>query len=278
MKGEPMFPGSAMTYPYTPGQPGHEAAGEVAELGPGARRLRVGARVAAWRDPGHERQGCYAQYVVMAEENLIEAPADREIEALAPLELAMCVQVSFNQLRRLTPLKGNLICISGLGPAGLVAIQIARSYGPAKVIGLDPVPARCKMALQLGADAATAPAEAPIPADRSSPSALDVALDCTGLKTSIEYLMDRTKEAVALFGVLREEVAYSFRHFGGLALLGYGSHNRKAADQAMELVRSGKLNLRPLVTHTLPLSQYRRGLELLQNKTAIKVCFLPWET
>lgn len=34
---------------------------------------------------------------------------------------------------------------------------------------------------------------------------------------------------------------------------------------------------RILVTHSLPLSRYRKGIELLRSKTAVKVCFLPWD-
>ena len=102
----PMFPGGRTDYPYTPGQPGHEAMGEIVELGPGVDGPSVGTRVACWRDPGHHRQGCYAQYVPMAVENVIEVPADLGPEEIAPLELAMCVQVSFNQLERLGAVRG----------------------------------------------------------------------------------------------------------------------------------------------------------------------------
>jgi len=77
--------------------------------------------------------------------------------------------------------------------------------------------------------------------------------------------------------VLREPVQFGFRQWaGGLALLGYGSHNRDAAQRALALVIDGKLNLAPLVTHTLPLTRYAEGIELLRNKEAIKVLYLPW--
>ena len=59
-------------------------------------------------------------------------------------------------------------------------------------------------------------------------------------------------------------------------LLGYASHNRAAAQRALKLVVEGKLRLEPLITHQLPLSRYAEGVELLRNKEAIKVAFLPW--
>ena len=273
----PMFPGGRTDYPYTPGQPGHEAMGEIVELGPGVDGPSVGTRVACWRDPGHHRQGCYAQYVPMAVENVIEVPADLGPEEIAPLELAMCVQVSFNQLERLGAVRGKRIGVSGLGPAGLIAVQMANHYGASHVVGIDPLPDRRNLALQLGADLALPPDPDVFPPGTAGPDALDAAVDCTGIKASIEFLMDRTREAVAVFGVLREKVEYGTGHyFGGLALLGYGSYTFGAASQALGLVKEGALRLSPFVTHSLPFSRYLEGIDLLRKKRAIKICFLPW--
>src|SRR3954469_5924978 len=62
---EPMFLGHRFHYPYTLGQPGHEATGTIAALGEGVGGLTLGQRVSAWRDSGHGRQGCYAQFVTL---------------------------------------------------------------------------------------------------------------------------------------------------------------------------------------------------------------------
>jgi threonine dehydrogenase-like Zn-dependent dehydrogenase len=59
--------------------------------------------------------------------------------------------------------------------------------------------------------------------------------------------------------------------------MGYGTHYRRAAERALQLVVEGQLELAPLVTHTLPFSRYGEGVDLLRAKEAIKVCFLPWE-
>ena len=88
--------------------------------------------------------------------------------------------------------------------------------------------------------------------------------------------MDRTTAAVAIFGVLREEVVYRARH-RKLALLGYPGHFKAAAERALAHVVSGALRLQPLVTVSLPLRRYAEGVELLRRKRAVKVCFLPWE-
>jgi threonine dehydrogenase-like Zn-dependent dehydrogenase len=276
MAGEPMFPGVPLPYPYTPGQPGHEMAGEVVAVGPAVSELTVGERVAAWRDAGARRQGCYAQFVPCLAENLLPLPAHVPFDEAVSLELAMCVQVSFDQLIRLGGVAGKRMGIGGLGPAGLIALQMARCYGASEVVAIDPLPARRALARELGAQRALAPNAAPT--ESSAGDALDVALDCTGLKVSIEALMACTRETVALFGVLREQVTFGWEHWRrGLKLLGYERHNRPAAERALRLIADGQLKLSPLVTHTLPLHRYAEGVELLHTKQAIKIRFLPWE-
>jgi threonine dehydrogenase-like Zn-dependent dehydrogenase len=62
----------------------------------------------------------------------------------------------------------------------------------------------------------------------------------------------------------------------GVTLVGYGDHNRIAAETALAEVRAGRLDLAALVTHTLPLSRYVEGVTLLRERQAIKVLFDPW--
>ncbi|MDW7658583.1 MAG: alcohol dehydrogenase catalytic domain-containing protein, partial [Bacillota bacterium] len=80
---EPMFVGHQFHYPYAVGQPGHEAAGDIVAVGAGVTSLKPGDRVSAWKDAGHDRQGCYAQYVVHDADHVIKVPADLPLEAVA---------------------------------------------------------------------------------------------------------------------------------------------------------------------------------------------------
>ena len=278
MSGEPMFPGAPLQYPYTPGQPGHEAMGEVVAVGSGVTSPSAGARVAVWRDPGHNRQGCYAHYVPVTAENLLEIPVDFPSEKVTSLELAMCLQVSFDQLARVNAVEGKRFGVSGLGPAGLIAVQMARAHGAREVVAFDLLPERRDLAARLGADAVLNPDDESFPPDRRSSAALDAAVDCTGLKVSIEYLMARTRRVVAIFGVLRESVDFKAEYWGsGFTLMGYEPHNRSAAECALRLILDGKLDLTPLATHALPFTRYAEGVDLLRSKEALKIRFLPWE-
>ena len=276
---EPMFVGHSFHYPYTPGQPGHEATGEIAALGKGVAGLGVGQRVSAWRDQGQDRPGCYAQFALLDAENVIPVPVELKPEATASLELAMCVGTVFRMLVEMDVLRGRVVGVTGLGPAGLIAVQMARAEGAAQVIGLDPLACRREYAesLELGPDATFDPiGQADAFAKRPSGTTFETAIDCVGAKTSVEFLMDCTSDVVALFGVQREDYTFSVRHYRDLRLCGYRGHHRESAEYALDLIRQGKLDLASLCTHHLPLEAYDQALELLESKEAIKVCFWPW--
>ncbi len=275
---EPMFVGHRFHFPYTLGQPGHEATGTIAARGEGVTDFAVGDRVSAWRDPGHNKPGCYAQYAILDAANVIAVPANLPYEATAPLELAMCVGATFLMLKEMNALNGRRVGIMGLGPAGLIAAQMAKAEGATEVIGFDLTPQRRDYALQklgmTGYDPRQVGDEFPA---RPKPPALDCTIDCVGAKASVEWAMDHTKETVALFGVQREDYTFAPRHYGHLRLCGYPGHSRPAAEYAVSLMERGSLDLSLLVTHTLPLSRYGEGIDLLERQEAIKVCFRPWE-
>ena len=277
LDGKPMFPGMKLEYPYLPGQPGHEAVGVVVEVGGQVSLLKPGDRVAAWRDTGKPRQGFYAQYNTFHEGDLLRVPSQLKDDEIASLELAMCVEVSFQQLNTLGGIQGRRVGIAGLGPAGLLGVQMARAHGAHEVVGIDPMHERRALALELGATEVVDPSTVHWPASRSH-GALDDAIDMTGLPSAIEFLMERTRRSVALFGVLREEVRFTSRQmFGpGLVLMGYADHNRKAAETALDLIVRGALTLKPLVTRTMSFEDYAEGVGLLRQKKALKILFDPW--
>lgn len=281
---EPMFVGHRFETPYTPGQPGPEATGEIEAVGEGVTALKVGDRVSAWRDAGHARPGCYAQFVCHKAEDVIRVPSDLPYESTAPVELAMCVGATFLRLKSMDLVRGRRFAVAGLGPAGLIAAQMARAEGAGAVVGFDLSPARRAYAAGLGFDAVFDPREdtsdcfpvRPPGLAAADNFGLDSAVDCVGAKASVEFLMDRVGETVALFGVQREDYTFAPRHWVSLALIGYPRHSRAAAEYAVCLIEQGKLDLARLVTHHLPLERYAEGIDLLERQEAIKVCFWPW--
>ncbi len=272
---EPMFVGHKFVYPYAPGQPGHEATGYVEAVGEGVTDFAPGDRVCAWRDQGHDIWGCYAQYVILKPGNALKIPEGLPAENWASIELAMCLGRPFKDLRQVGAIAGRVFGVTGLGPAGLIAIQMAKAEGAAEVIGFDLLPERREMALTLGADAAYDPTT--VSAEEFPPRGrLQSGIDCHGARASVQWLMDHTADAVALFGVQRENYTYALGH-AGLTVLGYKGHFYESAEYARDLVIAGKLNMAPLATVSLPLERYGEGIDLLDQRKALKICYKPWE-
>ncbi|MCA1596347.1 MAG: alcohol dehydrogenase catalytic domain-containing protein, partial [Chloroflexi bacterium] len=187
---EPMFMGHRFDYPYPPGQPGHEASGTIEAIGSGVTDLKVGDRVSAWRDCGAQVQGCYAQYVVRKPADLVRVPPGLSYDSTAPVELAMCVGVVFLMLEEMNCLCGCTFAVSGLGPAGLIAAQMARACGADQVLGFDPAASRRKTALDLGVDEAFDPRDGLADRFPSRPSGprIDCGIDCVGARESAAFL------------------------------------------------------------------------------------------
>ena len=276
--GKPMFPGASLEYPYTLGQPGHEACGEVAVVGEGVDGVTVGQRVCVWHDRGHNVPGCYAQFVSVGEDDVLPVPSELSPEACAPLELAMCVSAHVLYAEKLDAIAGKRIGVFGLGPAGLACVQLVRTAGAAEVVGFDRLPARRELALRLGADTALDTAgktKADFP-KRRQPGCLDTAFDCVGVPAVVHYAMEITNHLVVLFAVQREPYVFAPAFWGGLTLAGTRPHTREAAEYAATRIADRSLDLGCLVTHTMGLDEYPRAVDLLKRREAIKVAFLPF--
>jgi threonine dehydrogenase-like Zn-dependent dehydrogenase len=277
--GEPMFPGGELHYPYAEGQPGHEACGEVVEVGPGVLGFQPGQWVCVWRDPGHHLPGCYAQYVVKDQGDLIPIPDGLPPEHWAPLELAMCMAAHVLLAQRLDLVKGKRTAVFGLGPSGLVCVQMLRAAGAREVVAVDPIQERREIAARLGATSALDPREEAflkLPS-RFEEGCIETSIDCVGHPEVVQRAMDLTQQLVVLFAVQRKPYTFAPSHWGRLILAGTQPHTFEAALYARDLIAQGKISLAPLVSRTMRLEDYGETVGLLKAQKAIKVAFLPQE-
>ena len=259
-------------YPVLPGQPGHEMAGVVEAAGAQVTGFAPGDPVVVWRTMGEDKPGYYAEKGCVPAADLLHRPPSLSAADAAGFEMAMCVAVCFLTL---PDLSGERVSIGGLGPAGLIAVQMARAAGGARVAGFDLNADRCEAARALGADEALDPrgdAAARYAARRGAEA--DYAIDCSGSAASVQFQMDISGKGVALFGVQHEPYRYEARH-GGLILYGYQGHSIEAARYAMERLESGAVRLGPLNTVELPLSRFTEGTALLAQQRALKVLYIP---
>ena len=177
--------------PSPPFIPGHEAAGVVAELGPGVTDFAVGDAVGvAWlhdaclrceycetgwetvcehqHNTGYSVDGGFAEYVVANPAFVTRLPADVDFARIAPV---LCAGVtSYKGLKETEARPGEWVAISGIGGLGQLAVQYAKAMG-LRVAAIDIAPAKLALALASGADIAV---------DARDPGAVRAVLDATG--------------------------------------------------------------------------------------------------
>lgn len=262
-----MFQASkAPLYPLPIGFPGHEAAGTVRAVGPGVKTLRVGNRVAALEHlPGN---GAYAQFLVYPENALIALPDNLSFKQAVSFELLKCVLLGLAQF---DDLRAKSVLVSGLGPAGLLALQAARLWGASRVIGVDIDPRRLEFARKhhLGEV---------LEVEDLGDQRFDLGYDCAGFAPSVNRMLTHVKEQVVIFGVQRGDVTLRSHTWGsGLRLESFRSRPPTERDKALllDIVANKGLNTECLQTHHVSFLAYERGVALLKSKEAIKVYFYP---
>lgn len=279
-RGEPMLSGWELKYPYTLGQPGHEACGEVVAVGEGVAQAVLGQRVCTWIDAGQQFNGCYAQYVAKDVNHVVEVPKDLPPESCAALELAACASGYLLYVLQLNAIRDKRVGVFGLGPAGLVFLQLALAEGAKEVVGFDLMPKRRELAKRLGA------AEVLDPNSEEGkefpwfykPGCLDTSFDCVGIPAVVQRALEVTKNVVSLFAVQREPYIYQPNCWCRTTLTSDRLFDRKAGEYAAKRLAEGKLDLSCLVTHKMTLEEYPRAVELLSKQEAIKVAFFPQES
>ncbi|UVI29626.1 zinc-dependent alcohol dehydrogenase [Paenibacillus spongiae] len=266
MAGKDMFVANReVEYPLPPGFPGHEMAGTVTAVGANVRSLKVGDRVAALEHLAGN--GSYAEYLNYREDELIKLPDNVSWKQAVSFELLKCVMIGLLQF---DDLKGKSMLVSGLGPAGLLAIQAARLLG-ANVTAVDINKDRIAYVNKLGIGNA-------VHAEELGDQRFELGYDCVGASASVQSLLDRVDKHLIVFGVLKGEVRYG-EHlwFLGTRLESYRYRKFGQEDQALllDLVANRGLNTECLQTHHVPLRNYAETVALLRRQEAIKVYAFP---
>src|SRR3954463_11042940 len=259
---------------------GHEAAGEVTELGPGFTRLTVGQRVSV--EPGVPDltceqclagrynlcpnmrffatppiDGAFAQYVVVHAAFAHPVPDGLSDDAAALLEP---LSVGIWACRKGGVTAGSRVLVTGAGPIGLVGGQAALAFGATEVVVSDVNPARLAIARELGA---TDVVDARTASVTDLPRPPDVLLECSGHPPAIApalRALDRAGRAV-LVGMGGDEVAVPLSVVQERELEITGTFRYAGTwPTAIALVASGRIDLDRLVTGTYGLHQAEEAL------------------
>jgi len=265
------------TYPQQIGAPGHESAGVVVEVGDDVSTVKVGDHVARWALPPHvkplrtERSyASYVQYYTTHERDVLSFPKGvLSWGEMAMLNMLACVAQA---VVRVGEVQWQRVAVTGLGPAGLMAVQALKSRGPDEITGIDVDAARCKLADSLGADRTVRPGTKEWDALR--PDEFTLVVDCSGVPAAIEGVLEHTAGRLVIFSVPEGpfRITQADRRKGNTVEYS-GTPEGRPGPYARELLLSGAVKTESFLTHEVPIEEFDRGVELLRSREAIKVSF-----
>ncbi|MHB1858189.1 MAG: zinc-binding dehydrogenase, partial [Acidobacteriaceae bacterium] len=176
------------------------------------------------------------------------------------------------------------VAVVGCGPIGLFAIAVARACGASAVYALEVNEHRRKLAQEMHADYVLDPTRDDVAAEIAKTTdgiGVDVVLEMSGhadgMRLGFEIL--RTGGRVSLLGIPAKPVEIDFARdiiFKGATVLGINGRKMYETWFQMEaLLRAGKLDLSPVITHRLPMAEFAHGMELLKSGEASKIILTP---
>jgi threonine dehydrogenase-like Zn-dependent dehydrogenase len=289
-------------FPATPGIAlGHEYAGIVREVGAGVTTCSVGDHVAV--DPniacggcpgcrrgqvhlcdnlqalGVTRDGGFAEFSRVPAAQAYRVPADLAFDVCALAEpLSCCLHgLDLAGIRA-----GDHVLVIGAGPIGLLMIQLARMSGAAAVGTVEPVEAKRKLALQLGANVVIDPAGRDVSAECRdlAPIGFDVVLECVGRPaTAMQALsLARRGGTVIWFGVnppgatVPVEPYLVYRNELTIRAAFINPHT---FGRAVTLLAQRRIQADLLISHRFGLASIGDGIAAMKTGRAIKALVLP---
>ncbi len=280
---------------YLPITPGHEPAGDVAEIGSGVSGWKIGDRVAVvpgtWCGAcfacmegqaelcengatfGIQAEGALAEFIKVPAQNLVKIPTGLPYTQAAIVTDA--VATPFHAITGTGKLRaGETIALFGAGGLGMQAIQIARMEGAGRIIVVDLRADALERARQFGADDVVNAAETnPVEAIRQMTGGrgVDMAVELVGYARTMEQAMRclRPGGRAVIVGVgmekasLPPQVLFVTKAYQVLGSYGFSRNDVK---KLLDLVANGRLDLAPSITHTFPLEQANEGLITLRDK------------
>lgn len=287
-------------YPAKPGTIlGHELVGRIEKTGDKVKTLRIGDKVVvnpndycgvcdmckanlpnhcrAMKAMGIEFNGGFAEYVKTTEKVVYKIPDSLDTEIAAFAEPLAC---ALNAYSKLNVKPASSAVVIGAGPIGLLFIQIIKASGAYPIISIEPNERRRNVAINCGADFAIDPMNEntservqQITAGRGADNVFDVV--GSQLATAIELVAKRGNvvlfgnNAMACANIKQSTVTYKEARIIGSWLA------NATFPQAVELLDSGKLSLKPLITHRYQLDDVVEAIETMRQGDGIEVLVNP---
>ncbi len=203
---------------------------------------------------------------------MTKIPDEVSHEAAASMEMSRHM-VPYLRLLGLNSIAGRRVGVTGMGPAGLIAMQMLRSLGAAEVVAVDVLSERLKLAAELGATDTVNSATDEIQKLKDNP--LGAAVDCSGIAAGLQTALDHTRGSIAMFSVPHGNTTFTTRHWGNNLLTGGGAPTAEDTQYVISLWRRKQLNTEALISAKLSLERYAEGVEMLIARKAVKIGYYP---
>jgi L-iditol 2-dehydrogenase len=179
---------------------------------------------------------------------------------------------------------GASVGVFGCGPIGLLLLQVARAAGAATIVAVDPLPHRLEAARQFGADLALTPDEVGDPgtlAERAGGNryGVHVAFEVAGTDDAVALAVSAARPGarVVLVGIpAGDRTSFPAGHARrkGLTIL-MSRRMKEVYPRAVDLVRSGRVDVRSVVSAAFPLAEVDKAFEVAVARTGLKVVVEP---
>ncbi len=284
----------------TPRVIGHEYVGEIVELGENVKNWKVGDIVSGeghiacgkcrncLAGKGHlcketvgvgvNRDGAFAQYLVIPQENVRRCAKDIPEEMYAifdPFGNAVHTALSFN-------LVGEDVLITGAGPIGIMAAAVAKFAGARHVVITDINDERLDLAKKLGVEFTVNTAKNDLKEYMASidiKEGFDVGLEMSGSEIALNSMIDCMINGgkIALLGLLKSDtkIDWSKVIFNGLFIKGIYGREMSETWYKMSALLQGGLDISNIITHRLDITEFEKGFEAMNSGKCGKV-ILDW--
>ena len=283
---------------------GHEFSGDIVEIGADVTGVEKGDRVVAisgrgcgqcyWcqqgqfiRCPklvfiGYGFPGAFAEYISVPLFKL-DLYAAKLPDTLTYEEGATAepLSVALYAVKQVQPQPEDTVVIIGLGIIGLCIIQILKAMGVNQIMVSGRRAKRLQLAKESGATMVVDAAKediVPIVKELNSGKGADIVFDCAGSSTTYQQSIQMVHRGgkVNLVGLYQEPINWnpSFIVSNDITLIGCGL--RWDLPGAVDLLQSGTVNTKPLITHEFPLDKTKEAFDTqLEAQDAIKVLVKP---
>jgi len=282
---------------------GHEMAGEIFAIGSNVEGFKKGDRVFVSHHvpcykchycvqgkftaceslhTGNYDPGGFSEFIRVPEENVrfgtFLLPERVTFEDAAMIEPLGCAIAGQNQLGLK---EGQTVLIIGSGVSGILHIQLAK-IKKAKVIATDINRYRLDKAVEFGADYVINAKEYSMDKLKSINDGrlADVVIVCAAAKQAIDNALSSVdrKGKILFFAVPETDISIPSQRFWRdeiTVTFSYGA-SPDHLQKAIELIESGRVNVRKMITHRIPLSDIGQGFKLAaEAKNSLKVVVVP---